>query len=145
MGVRRSLRLAKLPLTPCGRPGGRRGPSGELWGAGREARGDRTHRAELLGSVLHAPGSGSRRRLQPSEPRMRGCRPAAAQRQPAPRPSPWDPQAQPQMATPIILPRQDRSRPGLRPRVVQRGYKSSLRILVPTSRYPRVISSSMWL
>ncbi|XP_036028268.1 uncharacterized protein LOC118572647 [Onychomys torridus] len=54
---------------------------------------------------------------------MRGCRPAAAQRQPAPRPSPWDPQAQPQMATPIIRPRRDRSRPELRPRGAQRGYQ----------------------
>lgn len=119
-GSEGSPRLARLPLSPCGRPGGLREPSGELRGAGREARGDRTHRAELLGSVLHAPGSGSRRRLQPSEPRMRGCRPAAAQRQPAPRPSPWDPQAQPQLATPIILPRRDRSRPELRPRGAQR-------------------------
>lgn len=93
MGVQGSPRLARLPPSPCGRPGGMLEPSGELQGAGRAARGDRTHRAELLGSVLHAPGSGSRRRLQLSKPRMRGCRPAAAQRQPAPRPSPWDPQA----------------------------------------------------
>ena len=80
------------------RPSGRQSWSGSSPGAGRGRRGaprrGRTHRAELLCSVLHAPGSGSGTGCSPvspacaaAAPRLRSASPALP-RPPGPRPSP---------------------------------------------------------
>lgn len=68
--------------------------------------------AQGLDSPCGAPGFGpscsrewQRRRLQPGEPRMRGGRPAAAQRQPGPAPAPGTPAQPPARPRPAPAPR----------------------------------------
>lgn len=83
------------------RPRGRQRWSGSCPAAGHGRRGaprrGRTHRAELLCSVLHAPGSGSGTGCSPvspacaaAAPRLRSASPAPP-RPPGPRPSPQPP------------------------------------------------------
>lgn len=114
----RGPRLRPSPSRPgrgrrgC-RPGDRRSHSRGVVACALDGRraatpGDRTHRAELLGSVLHAPGSGRGAGCSlvspacaAAAPRLRSASPAPP-RPPGPRPSPQPGPAQrrPRLASP---------------------------------------------
>lgn len=76
------------PLVRVGFGGGcRRGPRE----AGRQQPRGRTHRAELLGSVLHAPGSGGCTGCSPASPACAATAPRLRSARPGPAPAPGTP------------------------------------------------------
>lgn len=94
---------------PPGDPRSRAGAAPRRRAASGGARG-RTHRAELLGSVLHAPGSGCGAGCSPESPACAAAAPRLRSSSPAP-PRPPGPRPSPQPGPAQRAPRPARSRP----------------------------------